>query len=217
MKALLLDLDDTLIDERRAIRAAFAALVACHRGLLPDLPVEDHMGRWREATFRQWRRYERGEISFQDQRRERLREFLAAPFSDTAADEAYRPYGETYLASLRLLDDTPEFLARTAGLPRIVVTNGERELQARKLAMFGLDRLLQEMITPMDCGTWKPDPGIFRAAMARLDVEAPQCIMIGDDEERDLEPARRLGMETFRVDADDPERTLLKALEKLRL
>lgn len=217
MKALLLDLDDTLVDERHAVRQAFSALLDMHRAFLPDLPEEALLASWREITLRHWLRYERGEISFQDQRRDRLREFLDRPFTDAEADAAVAIYPATYLSSMRLFAEVPDFLARTGGMPRIVVTNGETELQRRKLELTGLSGHVTAMVTPMECHSWKPDPGIFLAAAARLGVEAGQCAMIGDNEAMDIRPARDLGMAAFRVAAGDPERTLLKALDHLRL
>ena len=217
MKALLLDLDDTLVDEQRAVRQAFSALLDRHRDQLPDLPEAALLARWREITLRHWGRYERGEISFLDQRRDRLREFLGRAFTDAEADAAVAVYPATYLASVRLFADVPEFLARTEGVPRIIVTNGETSLQRRKLELTGLSARVAGLVTPMECRSWKPDPGIFLAAAARLGVEAGQCAMIGDNEAMDIRPARNLGMAAFRVAAGDPERTLLKALDYLRL
>lgn len=217
MRGLLLDLDDTLIDERHAVRRAFAAFIETHRNRFPGISDGDLHTRWRETTLRHWMRFERGEISFEQQRRERLREFLGLYLSDSEADETFTPYRITYLASLRLVANTQEFLSRIAHLPRIVVTNGDRGLQQEKLMSTGLSGHLTAMVTPMDCGAWKPDPRIFLAAAECIGVEAADCAMIGDDEIRDIEPARRLRMQAFRVVADDPERTLLKALENLSL
>ena len=217
MKALLLDLDDTLIDERHAVRQAFSAFIEAHRDCFPDMPEETLLDGWREITMQQWVRFERGEISFLDQRRQRLREFLGAPFTNEEADEAFAPYRSAYQSSLRCFEDVPEFMARTAHLPRIVITNGDRDQQLQKLHATGLTGHVNAVITPMDCGSWKPDPGIFLAAVERLGMEPAHCAMIGDDEIRDIQPARQLGMKAFRVDGNDPECTLLKALENLRL
>ena len=217
MKALLLDLDDTLVDERHAVRMAFSAFIEAHRDCFQDVSDETLHSRWREVTLRHWVRCERGEVSFQDQRRHRLREFLDRPLTDAEADEAFAPYRSTYLASLRLFEDVPIFLARTEHLARIIVTNGDRPLQERKMEATGLSSQVTAMLTPMDCDSWKPDPGIFVSALEKLGVAADQCAMIGDDEVRDIEPARKLGMQAFRVAAGHPERTLLKALEALSI
>jgi putative hydrolase of the HAD superfamily len=45
-------------------------------------------------------------------------------------------------------------------------------------------------------GVYKPDAGIFQAALAALDVTAAETVMVGDSLEKDCAPARRLGMTT---------------------
>jgi HAD superfamily hydrolase (TIGR01509 family) len=45
-------------------------------------------------------------------------------------------------------------------------------------------------------GVYKPDAGIFEAALAALDVTAAEAVMVGDSLEKDCAPARRLGMTT---------------------
>jgi FMN phosphatase YigB (HAD superfamily) len=45
-------------------------------------------------------------------------------------------------------------------------------------------------------GIFKPDPGIYRAALKQLNAPAENTAMIGDSPEKDLAPARQLGMRT---------------------
>lgn len=85
----------------------------------------------------------------------------------------------------------------------------------RKLAATGLSGHIVGVVTPDDCGCRKPAPRMFLDAARSLGVAPRECLMIGDDEARDIEPARRLGMKTFHVVPGDPERSLLKALAAL--
>jgi len=146
-----------------------------------------------------------------------VREFLGQPFTDAEADAAFEPYRQAYQAAWRLFPEVPEFLARTAPLTRVIITNGERAQQRLKVRSVGLAPHLADVITPMDCGAWKPDPRIFQEALRRQGAMPRETAMIGDDQTRDIEPATRLGLRTFRVDAKDPERTLLQALDELSL
>ncbi len=209
MRALLLDLDDTLVDDQGAMGAGLAAFYAAH-GLDAGDPLVAVT--WRAASLRHWERFARGETTFQGQRRDRVRDILRREFSDGEADAAFQPFLDAYEAACACFPEVPEFLRRTEGIPRIIVTNGERPQQARKLARAGLAPHVSALVTPTDCGLRKPDPGIFLAALAG--APASECAMLGDDELRDIEPARRLGMKVFRVDR---ERTLLQALDYLGL
>ena len=140
-----------------------------------------------------------------------MRDFSNTPLTDAEADIAFEHYGHAYEASWKLAPECAEFLALTTGIPKVVITNGEREQQRRKLKVGGLENHLLAAITPADCGFWKPDPGIFCAALATLGVEPASCMMIGDDSARDIAPAYALGMKTFLVEIGSADRTLLHA------
>jgi putative hydrolase of the HAD superfamily len=212
MQAILLDLDDTLLDDRNAIRWAFAAFVEAHRHCLPNVSEEGLFTSWRDTTKRHWSRYERGELSFIEQRRCRVREFLGKTLSDEEADEAFWPYQKVYELSWRLFPDAVEFLKRTKSIPKVIITNGDHEQQLRKVQTTGLVDHVVATVTSSDCGYWKPHPGIFNLAIQLLKIEPGDCLMIGDDLVRDIEPAIKLGMRCFHVQPGNPTRRLLDAL-----
>lgn len=56
------------------------------------------------------------------------------------------------------------------------------------------------MITSEDAGVKKPDPEIFAYALRRAGATAAESLMIGDDEEVDIEGAGRLGIDQVLVD-----------------
>jgi putative hydrolase of the HAD superfamily len=87
---------------------------------------------------------------------------------------------------------------RAAARRTAVVSNFDQRLPAI-LAGLGLAPLLDACVLPADAGAAKPDPRIFRAALAALGVAASQAAFVGDDPARDLEPARALGMRTLDV------------------
>jgi putative hydrolase of the HAD superfamily len=53
-------------------------------------------------------------------------------------------------------------------------------------------------------GVSKPDPEIFRIALSKLDLAPAQAIFIGDSYERDIAPARQLGMKTIWLKGPNP-------------
>ena len=125
--------------------------------------------------------------------------------TDEEADKAYEPYGRAYEESWQLLPGVQEFLRRTTHLPKVIVTNGERSQQLRKARTLGLAEHVRGVVTPADCGYWKPHANIFLAALKLLRVHPGECLMIGDDPIRDIEPARRLGMRSLLVEAGREE------------
>jgi len=212
MRGLILDLDDTLLDERTASSIALEAFFDEHDKSWTGESKEAAQQRWRQISARHWCKFEAGETTFQGQRRARVREFLRLELSDTEADLAFEPYRLAYEAAWTLVPECDAFLARTQGIPKVIVTNGDKAQQLKKVRITRLHKHVLEVITPEDCGHWKPRPQIFLAALARLKLEPHECLMIGDDPVRDIQPALALGMQTFLVVAGNPVRSILAAL-----
>lgn len=87
---------------------------------------------------------------------------------------------------------------RKSGRRTAVVSNFDRRLPGI-LAGLGLAAGLDACVLPADAGAAKPDPRIFRTALARLGARAAEAAFVGDDRELDLEPARALGLRTVDV------------------
>jgi putative hydrolase of the HAD superfamily len=82
---------------------------------------------------------------------------------------------------------------RASGRRIAVVSNFDRRLPGI-LEGLGLAADLDACVLPADAGAAKPDPRIFRCALARLGVEAGDAAFVGDDHERDLAAAEALGL-----------------------
>jgi len=78
-----------------------------------------------------------------------------------------------------------------------VLTNENTRTQLLKLASFAPDdRFFSLIVTSEEMGVEKPDFRVFAEVLRRLNFDADQCLMIGDDPVADLIPARDLGMHT---------------------
>ena len=82
-------------------------------------------------------------ITFAEQRRRRLRDFLPAvgvAYEESALDAVFEGYLRAYEDSWRAFDDVADALAELArlGLPTAVLTNGTTEQQNDKLRRTGL-------------------------------------------------------------------------------
>lgn len=199
VRALLLDLDDTLIDDRRAMAAAVLQLRA-HMGLAPSEENDGVATRWDAIGRSLWARCAAGEISFAEQRRVRLRETFGIALSDPQADALFHEYLRFYALHWGLLPGATEFLAATAHLPRALVTNGHRAQVHKKLQALELAHHFQLVVTPDDCEAKKPDPRIFLHALELLGVPPQHAMMVGDNAVSDIAPAAALGMQVFHVD-----------------
>lgn len=68
----------------------------------------------------------------------------------------------------------------------------------------GLSEYLLTILDSTQVGFSKPDPEIFDRALRDLGVRAETCVFIGDSYERDMLPARRMGMKTIWVKGPNP-------------
>src|SRR5947209_10890336 len=80
---------------------------------------------------------------------------------------------------------------KVAGLG--VVTDGDTDAVAGVLSHTGRDKLFDSVTTSEAVRSYKPDPGIYRAAMKVLKARPPQGLFVSDAA-LDLQGAARLGM-----------------------
>ena len=104
--------------------------------------------------------------------------------------------------NFELYDDVLPTLAalREHGLALGLVSNSGRDID-EFVAHHALD--VDVAVASGAHGRTKPDPSIFLAALARLDVPPEDAAMVGDSREEDVAGARALGMTAFLVDRDE--------------
>ena len=68
----------------------------------------------------------------------------------------------------------------------------------------GLAESLDAILDSTQLGISKPDPEIFRIAVRKLGVSPEEAIFVGDSYERDMMPAKRLGMKTIWLKGPNP-------------
>ena len=76
---------------------------------------------------------------------------------------------------------------------------------------LGMADYIDGIITSVDAGHLKPHPAVFDMAMRSAGVTADRCVVIGNREENDVEPALALGMRAILVHPDDPPPTSSRA------
>lgn len=74
-----------------------------------------------------------------------------------------------------------------------LLTNGPSDLQRRKLAVVGLDRLLDAVAISQEIGFSKPAADAYRRAAQMLGCQPEETAMVGDQLEWDVEGPLRAG------------------------
>lgn len=226
-RALLFDLDDTLMAHTRAVDEAIAVAQRAAGGNFAADDTAAVQRRWAELEERHYTRYLTGELTYLGQRIWRARDLLA-PYGIELSDDATLAWFDDYLVGYRdawrLFDDVlPALAALRAAHPALlvgIITNGDLAFQTDKLHRIALwdeleltpvraDGSVDEpsrrgrLIASGELGVTKPDPRIFHAAAAALGVESGACAYVGDRVRTDAVGAYAAGMLGIWLDRGD--------------
>lgn len=196
-RAVVFDLDETLLDQSSAADAAVLAWAA-------ELGIAnaDVARTWSRISRKHYARYQSREITFEDQRRERVREFLERRLDDEEASAAFRGYLDRYESGWKIFPDAIPAIrrARAAHHPVVILTNGDRAQQVRKLDRFSLSDEIDALICSSDLPFGKPHATAFLAATRALGFSQKASLMVGDSLTNDYRGAIEFGMRAVLVD-----------------
>ena len=122
-----------------------------------------------------------------------------APGFDGCFAEIFRHYAEP--RAWRVFSDVPEALCRLRALGvRVAVVSNFDERLVGLVAGLGLAPLVDLVLPSSRAGAAKPDPAIFRAALAGLGVAPGAGVHVGDDPIADVAGARAAGLQPVLID-----------------
>jgi HAD superfamily hydrolase (TIGR01549 family) len=222
VRAVLLDLDDTLIVEESHAMAqirATAALAGADPEGWDEIVLAAARAEWYASEYHPackalgissweglWSTFEGAHL-------------LIAPLADwtegyrtrtwtrvletTGRDPALAPeLSELYISNQRaghpLAPGATELVQRAVATgPVAIVTNGPPDIQRLKISQTGLESAFSVVVISGDLGIGKPDPRIFGHALEALGVshiDPAEAVMVGDSWERDVEGALGAGL-----------------------
>ena len=203
-RAILFDLDDTLIrayaqpeDAWRRLLTAFAAHLDAHDAETIErvrVAVMDEArafwsdshaaAKWRLDIAGARRLSVRRGLARLGRADEALADRIADAFTKMRRDE-YKLYPDAH-ATVDAL--------RQAGVKLALVTNGAAETQRDKIMRFDLGHRFDHIQIEGEFGQGKPELAVYRHALERLEVDAGDAWMVGDNYEWEVVAPQRLGM-----------------------
>jgi putative hydrolase of the HAD superfamily len=202
VQAVVFDLDGTLLDHDAAVARALEAWLP----LLGVDATEDLVTAWRRAEQQHFPAWRDRRISFPEQRRRRLRDFLPLigleAGGDHHLDRLFEGYLACYEAAWTKFDDVDSALAllRARGIATAVLTNGTEEQQHAKLAAVGLLAAVGPVLTAEALGVAKPDPAAYLLVCRHLGVDPGAVLHVGDLHDLDVVAARAAGLRAVHLD-----------------
>lgn len=200
-KAVLLDFDDTLLDN-----SVVAASVERACDVVADASDALDGATLMRANFAAWADYwpaveQRcwlGEVEVLDVSREVWRRALRACDHDDPSilDMAFDTHQKIGREMCRLFDDVPGFLAalRQAGIATALVTNSSTRAQLARMEAVGLESAFDAVVISGAIGIAKPDAAIFLAALDRLQIASADAWHVGDSLSADVAGAKAAGI-----------------------
>ncbi|MEK8050220.1 HAD-IA family hydrolase [Ideonella sp. DXS22W] len=192
LRAITLDLDDTLWPVWPAIRRAEAQLHDWMRAHAPATHAAHDLAALREIRAAVARDLAHLAHDLSAMRRESIRRALAAAGDDPALAE---PAFDVFMAARQqvdLFDDVVPALARLAArFPIVALSNGNADVRR----MPAISGFFQATVSALELGVGKPAPEAFAAACARAGCAAHETLHVGDDGGTDVDGALAAGLQ----------------------
>ncbi|GAA5511992.1 pyrimidine 5'-nucleotidase YjjG [Deinococcus carri] len=207
-RAVFFDLDGTLHDRAATIRGWLAGHVARHA--LPD----GYAARFTELDNFGYR-----------PKREVLPGLVRELGLPHDPEVLLADFGEHSLAAPVPMPHAHDVLRelRARGIRIGVVTNGWVEAQTACLERTGLTPLVDDVVISKGVGLSKPDPAIYRLALARLGVDAADAWFVGDSPRNDVWGPQQVGLRAaylptgHALNGETPDAVLRDLRDVLRL
>jgi phosphoglycolate phosphatase len=176
VRALIFDLDGTLIDSKRdLIRSVNAMLRELRRGELAEETISGYIGHGAPQLVAR----AIGNGSTEEERQRALQFFLSY-------------YEEHKMDSTCAYPGVAETLEQLARMPMAVLTNKPVRISVRILDQMGLAKYFRAIYGGNSFETKKPNPQGARKILGDLGVEPREALLVGDSEV-DVQTARNAG------------------------
>jgi len=207
VKALLLDLDDTLLDYSGGVDDCWAGAcrtVAAPAGVDPARLVAA-LGRSRRWFWDDPDRHRRERTDMMGAWTKIVAHALegVGHQGDGLAAGVAEAFAASRWERMELFPGVRDALARLRerGTPLALVTNGDKRQQRRKIERYDLAGYFDVIVIEGEFGVGKPEEAVYRHVLGALGVAPAAAWMVGDNLEWDVAAPQRLGLRAAWVDA----------------
>lgn len=205
IRAITLDLDNTLWEIDPVIRRAEAALWLWLEENYPRIPEsfsEGDVAVLREVIIEKYWKHKSHDYRFL---RKKVLEMLAREAGYTAdlVEPAFKIFDDARNNVELYPDVLPDLEYLFARFTVVALTNGNANLQT-----IGIRHLFHDVVTAAEVGAAKPARKIFDVAVRKTGASPVEILHVGDHPETDVDGGRQAGLRTAwvnRVNAEWPE------------
>ncbi|PEJ44024.1 2-haloalkanoic acid dehalogenase [Bacillus wiedmannii] len=179
-KAMLFDLDDTLIDRDKAVDNLFL--------LVLEKCYEDVSDTVKNNMLQKFKEYDKREYGISDKTivlESLFNEF--APKYRLPHNYIQDFWNENLPKCFSIDQNTIHFLNQIKRHFKVgIITNGSTQRQTAKIINTNLNNHFDTIIISEEVGVSKPDKRIFELALNKLNVQPEDVLFVGDDLEKDI-------------------------------
>ncbi len=196
---IFFDIDDTLLDHSKSEYLAAKAFYNRYRYEI-HISVDKFYMLWNQVSEKYFDKYLKGDITFAEQRVERIKEiytFLGINLSSNDAEIKFRYYLNKYEENWIAFEDVTPCLNELCGHILGIISNGDLQQQTLKLKRMGIINLFSNIITADELGVAKPNVKIFEKACLLVNERPQNCYYIGDNLNTDILPCKEIGIKAI--------------------
>jgi putative hydrolase of the HAD superfamily len=196
MKMIFFDLDGTLLDHVKAEALGIKGFYKQYETYFP-LDEDEFHKEWCGIGEKHFVRYLNSELTYSQQRIERIKEIFALVgqyLSDDEAEKRFLTYLRIYENSWEAFDDVIPCLKGLKSYRLGIISNGDEQHQIMKLKHMGINDYFECIVTAGGTGYAKPDLKIFEIACDSMKLSPNDCCYVGDDIKNDILPCKQIGM-----------------------
>ncbi|NEW66149.1 noncanonical pyrimidine nucleotidase, YjjG family [Carnobacteriaceae bacterium zg-84] len=205
-KTLLFDIDDTLLDFKKAEHIAFKQLLAHHNIDYTDTTFQLYLS----INEPLWKDYELGKLDRATVLSSRFEQFFAhyqLSVSGKECDILYRSY---LTIGNQLLDGALELIDTVSKTHQLaIVTNGVYDTQMARLKNNGLLPYFKHIFVSDKVGFQKPDKRFFDTIWQEMNItDTSSVLIIGDSLGADIKGGQNAGIDTCWINPTHQPNTL---------
>lgn len=205
--SVFIDWDDTLWDFHANAYIALEKAYERHNLPLYFDSFQHFYTLYEERNKELWAEYAKGQITKEYLQKERfLYPFKAIhKANEVLAEKVGTDFLELTILQNKLVTGATELMEYLSQKYSIVlVSNGFKEVQYRKIASSGLQHYITHVVLSEEIGVQKPNKQIFEHALKLINKTNSEVIMIGDNLETDIKGAANIGIDTIYLSKNIP-------------
>lgn len=202
VKAIFFDLDDTLYDYSSSSDYSKNKVFSWLLDKYPNLRREDILSSYEKIIRDAVKKEAKGAYDAWDRQKRFQSLLLYLGLKDNSlASRLTTIFANARAASMKPYPDTRDVLGKLEKRHELgIITNGPSVYQREAISALKLKVYFSHILISEEVGFRKPADEIFQIAIEKAGCRSEEAVMVGNSLREDIEPAKRLGIETVLFD-----------------